>query len=57
MTHALKPIAIALTLIAIVIFASNEDYKEEQRELERYCRMVAEGHWPDMRNIYDTECN
>ncbi len=52
----LKLIAILFPITLIAIFASNEDYKEEQRELERYCQMVSEGYWPDMKKIYDTEC-
>lgn len=48
-------VAIAMTLIGWAI-ASTSDWHEEQREVKRYCDNVAEGYWPDFKEIYDMEC-
>ena len=52
----LKLLAIVFPITLIAVLASNEDYKEELRELEHYCHMVTEGHWPDFKEIQNKEC-
>lgn len=50
----MKPAAIFIFVLAAGM-AGREDADSAQREFERYCRMVEQGHWPDFKNAHK-EC-
>ena len=52
-----KAIAIAATILVVGLVgtAGNEDYEEAKRSKEFYCKMVAEGTWPDFNP--ETNCD
>ena len=52
-----KAIAIAATILVVGLVgtAGNEDYEEAKRSKELYCKMVAEGTWPDFNP--ETQCD
>ena len=52
-----KAIAIAATILVVGLVgtAGNEDYEEAKRSKELYCKMVAEGTWPDFNP--ETNCD
>jgi hypothetical protein len=49
-----KAIAIAATILVLGLVGT-ADYEEEKRSNEFYCKMVAEGTWPNFNP--ETQCD
>ena len=45
----MKNIMVVATLLAAYGIVGAMDYRDEQRDEQRYCEMVESGHWPDYR--------
>ena len=54
MTKTHYAIILGLILVAMA-WLGNADAKDEQREQDRYCEMVAEGTWPAYRGTEGCE--
>lgn len=54
--RAIEAAAIVTIVLLIVGTVGNMEREDALREHQHYCRMVAEGNWPDYKGILETEC-
>lgn len=47
---------VPILILLIMGWVGNMDYEDAQLGQQHYCKMVANGHWPDYDGVYKDEC-
>lgn len=49
-------VAFLVAILLLLGLVGQMDYEDAKLHQDHYCKMVAEGAWPDYDEVYTTEC-
>lgn len=49
-------VLLTILVVFMVSLVGNMDMKDQQKQVEVYCKNVKEGVWPDYQRKYNSQC-